>query len=76
MCIFSHPLLILLRNCPYVLCRSMTDGCVPQHITIEDALCHRTGYPRHDLSIANDTVELIRSFRHLPLSAEPRTKFQ
>lgn len=43
---------------------------------MEDALCHRTGYPRHDLAIANNTLETVRKLRHLPLSAEPRTKFQ
>lgn len=54
----------------------LSDDWATAHITLEDALCHRTGYPRHDLAIANDTREMIRSLRHLPMSAEPRTKFQ
>lgn len=54
----------------------MTELTIYQHITIEDALCHRTGYPRHDLAIGNSSLETVRKLRHLPLSAEPRTKFQ
>ncbi|KAF3761487.1 beta-lactamase/transpeptidase-like protein [Cryphonectria parasitica EP155] len=54
----------------------LSDEWATEHITFEDALCHRTGYPRHDLSILNSTRQLIRSLRYLPLSAEPRTKLQ
>lgn len=39
-------------------------------------MCHRTGYHRHDLAIANNTLETVRKLRYLPLSAEPRTKFR
>ena len=49
------------------------------HITIEDALSHRTGMPRHDLSIGgpNSTVrDVVRSMRYLPLTEQPRTTFQ
>jgi CubicO group peptidase (beta-lactamase class C family) len=53
------------------------------HITIEDALSHRSGMPRHDLSYGGYIdghkfmpKDLVRSLRHLPLTAEPRTKFQ
>ncbi|XWW92420.1 hypothetical protein V2A60_000343 [Cordyceps javanica] len=56
----------------------LSDQWATDHITITDALCHRTGYPRHDLSgpYHNDTGEMIRRFRHLPVSAEPRAKWQ
>lgn len=54
----------------------LSDEWATAHITLEDSLCHRTGYPRHDLAIGNDTREMIRSLRHLPMSAEPRTRFQ
>ncbi|ROV95716.1 hypothetical protein VMCG_07562 [Cytospora schulzeri] len=54
----------------------LSDDWATAHITLEDALCHRTGYPRHDLSIGNNTREMIRGLRHLPISAEPRTRFQ
>ncbi|KUI56636.1 D-aminopeptidase [Cytospora mali] len=54
----------------------LSDEWSTAHITLEDALCHRTGYPRHDLAVGNDTRTMIRSLRHLPMSAEPRTRFQ
>ncbi|KAK7746444.1 hypothetical protein SLS53_002403 [Cytospora paraplurivora] len=54
----------------------LSDDWATAHITIEDALSHRTGYPRHDLAIGNDTRDMVRSLRHLPLSAEPRSRFQ
>ncbi|KAL8827756.1 MAG: hypothetical protein Q9191_002995 [Dirinaria sp. TL-2023a] len=49
------------------------------HLTIEDALSHRTGMPRHnDNWFGNNfTVrEVVRNLRHLPLTEEIRTKFQ
>ena len=47
------------------------------HVTIEDALSHRTGYPRHDFSrVPPSSSEMVRNFRNLPMSAEPRVKFQ
>lgn len=55
------------------------------HLTIEDALTHRTGFPRHDKSLGltysddrgdgthNAAVrDFTRSLRHLPMTAEPR----
>lgn len=54
----------------------LSDEWATEHITLEDALSHRTGYPRHDLSIRNSTVQLVRSLRHLPMSAEPLARFQ
>ncbi|KAK3360703.1 putative penicillin-binding protein [Lasiosphaeria hispida] len=66
----------------------LMDDWATKHITIEDALCHRTGLPRHDVAEQHRIVEdngnsrlatvkdTTRSLRHLPLSAEPRTKYQ
>jgi CubicO group peptidase (beta-lactamase class C family) len=54
------------------------------HISIEDALAHRTGVPRHDWSYGgaygDDLHEgtprdVVRSLRDLPFAAEPRTTF-
>ena len=48
-------------------------------MTLEDALSHRTGMPRHELSYGgpNFTIrDAARSLRYLPLTAEIRTKFQ
>ena len=49
------------------------------HATIEDALSHRTGMPGHDLSWFHKNVSIesgVQSFRHLPLTAELRTRWQ
>ena len=53
------------------------------HVTLEDALSHRTGMPRHDMSYGGHydghpagPRDLVRSLRWLPLTAEPRTRFQ
>lgn len=56
----------------------LADQWATDHITIKDALSHQTGYPRHDLSgpYHNNTEEMIRRFRDLPMSAEPRAKWQ
>lgn len=54
----------------------LSDDWATAHITVEDALCHRTGYPMHDYSFATDTRGWVRNLRHLPMSAEPRTTFQ
>lgn len=60
----------------------LADEYATQHTTIEDLLCHRTSLPRHDHSYGNGLSrdvavrEIVRSLRHLPLTAEPRTKFQ
>ena len=55
------------------------DDYLTSHITLEDALSHRTGMPRHDVSYGGPNFTLrdaVRSLRHLPLTAEIRTKFQ
>ena len=57
----------------------LADEYATVHATIEDALSHRTGMPRHDLSyvVANFTVlDVVRNLRQLPLTAEIRTRFQ
>ncbi|KAI9826733.1 MAG: hypothetical protein M1819_007278 [Sarea resinae] len=61
----------------------LQDEYATNHITIEDALSHRTGLPGHDQALGgtydghNATVrDVVRSLRHLPLTAEPRTKYQ
>ncbi|EME86447.1 uncharacterized protein MYCFIDRAFT_172198 [Pseudocercospora fijiensis CIRAD86] len=44
------------------------------HTTLEDALSHRSGLPRHDASYGwgnASMFENIRRMRHLPLTAEP-----
>ena len=49
------------------------------HTTIEDALSHRSGLPRHDLMYGqlNDTQSaIVQRMRYLPMTAEPRTVFQ
>lgn len=78
------PVSQLIRN-DFVL----EDEWATNHLTIEDILSHRTGMPHHDQahgrwptkdepkdkprSAVRDTVRLLR---HLPLTAEPRTKYQ
>ncbi|TVY34820.1 Protein flp, partial [Lachnellula subtilissima] len=55
-----------------------------EHVTIEDALSHRTGMPAHDASCGGTDEkgekrgvrDLVRSLRHLPLTAPLRTRFQ
>ena len=55
-----------------------------EHVTIEDALSHRTGMPAHDASYGGTNEkgekrgvrDLVRSLRHLPLTAPLRMRFQ
>ena len=58
----------------------LADNYATNHVTIEDLLSHRTGLPRHDLSYGNaqkaTVKEVVQSLRHLPLTAELRTKYQ
>ncbi|KAI2610592.1 beta-lactamase/transpeptidase-like protein [Hypoxylon sp. NC1633] len=56
------------------------------HLTLEDALSHRTGFPRHDKALARrygdddahpGTVrDVARSLRFLPMVAEPRVRWR
>lgn len=61
----------------------LEDGWATSHITIEDALSHRTGMPRHDAASIhkvngrNATVkDIVRSLRHFTLNEPARTKWQ
>jgi CubicO group peptidase (beta-lactamase class C family) len=56
----------------------LNDPWSTSHTTIADILSHRSGLPRHDwVWLANITLqEVVQSMRHLPLTAEPRTKWQ
>ncbi|OAQ90495.1 penicillin-binding protein [Purpureocillium lilacinum] len=61
----------------------LQDEWATNHITLEDAVSHRTGMPRHDMSSiriidGRSAVprDIVRSLRHLPTTAEPRVKFQ
>lgn len=62
---------------------TLEDEYATNHTTIEDALSHRSGLPRHDQAYGGTssgskaTIQyMIQSMRHLPLTAEPRTKYQ
>ena len=75
---WSTPISTILRD-DFVL----QDQWATDHITIQDALSHRTGLPRHDLARSRSydgkpgTVKgITRSLRYLPLTAEPRVVFQ
>ncbi|MDI1493474.1 MAG: hypothetical protein OHK93_005264 [Ramalina farinacea] len=57
----------------------LQDEYMTDHTTLEDALSHRTGLPRHDISWIgyNASIpDIVRKLRYLPPTAEPRTKFQ
>ena len=57
----------------------LPDYYATTHTTLEDALSHRSGMPRHDMSYGGPNFtrrDVVRSLRNLPLTAEPRTKFQ
>lgn len=55
------------------------DDYITTHATLEDALSHRTGMPRHDYSYGGKTAtpeDVVRNLRNLPLTAEIRQTFQ
>ncbi|KAF4468929.1 penicillin-binding [Fusarium albosuccineum] len=76
----------------------LQDEWATNHLTLEDAACHRTGMPRHDQATSRylpdesdqgnqdgakdkkkryaTVKDVTRNLRNLPLSAEPRVKFQ
>ena len=50
-----------------------------RHLTVEDALSHRSGLPGHDhiFGAWGDTISsTVRRLRYLPMTFEPRTAFQ
>lgn len=61
----------------------LQDEWATKNLTLEDAVCHRTGYSRHDFSLASEVDgvpqhpgDVVRNLRNLPgMSAAPRTKF-
>ena len=58
---------------------AVPDSYITTHATLEDALSHRTGMPRHDLSYGGpgfSLSDMVRHMRYLPLTAELRQKFQ
>lgn len=64
----------------------LADPWATTHVTLEDALSHRTGLPRHDKATAHMVADPtrrtatvrdgVRALRYLPLSAAPRTRWQ
>lgn len=57
----------------------LSDDWSTAHVTIEDALSHRSGLPRHDYAwhFSNvSIVQAVRKMRHLPLTAPIRTRWQ
>ena len=57
----------------------LQDEYATDHITLTDAMSHRTGMPRHDLSWINADVSLreqVRQMRHLPMHNEIRTTWE
>ena len=47
-----------------------------EHITLEDALSHRTGFTTHNkccIGTGSSVRENVRKLRHVPASREPRT---
>jgi CubicO group peptidase (beta-lactamase class C family) len=54
----------------------LTDDYATSHMSIEDALSHRSGLPAHDVSYgwsSQSLLDCIRSLRHLPFSTDFRT---
>jgi CubicO group peptidase (beta-lactamase class C family) len=54
----------------------LTDEYATSHMSIEDALSHRSGLPAHDVSYgwgSQSLLECVRSLRHLPFSTDFRT---
>ncbi|KAJ5924067.1 hypothetical protein N7466_008254 [Penicillium verhagenii] len=70
---WTTPLSELIRD-DFVL----QDDYATTHITLEDALSHRTGLPGHMLSLGREgTVrDVVRSLRHFPMDKEIRTTWQ
>ncbi|RYP82795.1 hypothetical protein DL770_005505 [Monosporascus sp. CRB-9-2] len=63
----------------------LQDEWATAHLTLEDALSHRTGFPRHDWALAlrygdddhpATMRDFARSLRHLPAVTEPRVAWR
>lgn len=57
----------------------LQDPWSTEHLTLTDAMSHRTGMPRHDFSWINGDPSVrkqVRSLRYLPLHREPRVKWE
>ncbi|KAK4942699.1 hypothetical protein LTR10_017648 [Elasticomyces elasticus] len=55
----------------------LEDEYATSHVTLEDALSHRTGMPGHTLTFGGNTLkESVRSLRHLYLNKPIRTTWQ
>lgn len=57
----------------------LPDEYTTLHATLEDALAHRTGMPRHDFSYGGPNVsvrDVVQNLRHLPMTAEIRVRWQ
>lgn len=58
----------------------LQDRVQTAHVTLEDALAHRSGLPRHDLCYGkegpNTARAMTRHLRHLPLKHEVRAKWE
>ncbi|KAE8407917.1 beta-lactamase/transpeptidase-like protein [Aspergillus pseudonomiae] len=71
---WTTPLSSLIRS-DFVL----PDAYATQHITLEDALSHRTGLPEHSYHFRPDNSctpkDEVRRLRHLPMTAAIRTKY-
>lgn len=57
---------------------ALQDEYASAHITLEDALSHRTGLPGHMLTLGREgsVRDTVRSLRHLPTDKETRTAWQ
>lgn len=60
----------------------LPDAWATEHITLEDAAMHRSGFGRHDLSLKganagkkSELREQVRTMRHLSMNNEPRDVF-
>jgi CubicO group peptidase (beta-lactamase class C family) len=58
----------------------LADEYTTNHVTIEDCLSHRTGYPGHQYSLGDDGTrtpkDVTRNLRNLPAQKELRADFQ
>jgi len=57
----------------------LQDSYATSHISLEDALSHRTGLPRHDMSWINGDANvkgMVRRMRYLPFHNEIRTTYE